>query len=154
LRGFDWREIERLRVFGNYNDKVVLYTDGEIGTQDASTYCSDSDAAGVLAYLTCWGRSNVDTTFYTEGWTRPEVDEDGIETGNYVIAWSHDDPENGTVLTLDQVIERAIDEGEIGEDEQIDGLLGDIAQEREEIQRRRQEERDTREFYEQSGGGW
>lgn len=149
LRGLDWREIEKLRVFGDYNDKVIIYTDGTIGEQDSSTYYRDSEAAGVLAYLTCWGLGNVDTMHYTEGWTQPEVDEDGIETGRYVISWSHDNPDNGTVLDLAEIVARAIDEGDMETEGYIDEVLDDVRQWREELDRRKLEVEAEREWEEE-----
>ena len=141
LRGLDWREIHKTRVFSDYGASVVIYTDGETSVQDQGTYYRDSDAAGVLCYLDCWG-NNIDTLQYTEGWTRDELDEDGIQTGNYVIDYGYDDVGNGKVLTEREVIERAIEEGEWDDDAEIEALLERIGQESEYL-RQYYEERES-----------
>lgn len=132
LEGMNWTEIHKARVFGDYGDKVVLYTDGEFSVQGQSTYYRNPDEAGVICYLNCWGRGNIDTTPYQEGWLKPHTDEDGLETGDYVIAFNWDAEENGTILTSDQVIEQAIEDGDWDDAEEIDAVIESIQQERRE----------------------
>lgn len=130
LQDMDWTEIHKARVFGDYGQKIVLHTDGEFSTQDQGTYYQDPDAAGVISYLNCWGLGNIDTTDYTEGWTKAQTDEDGIETGMYVVDYGYEDEDEGKVLELSEVIEKAIEEGCWDYDDEIIAVLENVEQER------------------------
>jgi hypothetical protein len=123
LREMDWTEIHKLYATADYGDHVMLYSDGSFNVMHSSTHYRDPDAAGVIGSIRCPGSGNLDTTYYTEGWTRPEKDEDGYDTGNYVVEYGFEDEDNGKVLTLDEAIEMCIEIGEHDYDEWIDGVL-------------------------------
>lgn len=85
--------------------------------------------AGVIGYLNCWGLGNVYTTDYTEGWTKPHTDEDGIETGMYVVEHGYENEDEGKILELSEVMERAIEEGEWDYEYDIAMTLEDVERE-------------------------
>lgn len=120
LEGMNWTEIHKARVFSDYGDKVVLYTDGEFSIQNQSTYYRNPDEAGVISYLNCWGQGNVDRTDYFEGWIERNEDGEYIET------------ETGRILTEDEAFTEAIDEGDWDYYEEIDAVIENIQQERRE----------------------
>lgn len=119
LREMNWTEIHKARVFGDYGDKVVLFTDGDFTVQGSSTYYRNPDEAGVISYLQCWGQGNVDRNDYFDGWLERNEDGEYIET------------ETGRTLTQDEAFTEAIEEGYGDYDEEIDTVLEDVKQERE-----------------------
>lgn len=129
LRGLNWTEIHKARVFSDYGDRVVIYTDGDFTVQDSSTYYRDTDAAGVIGYLPCWGRGNVDRTAYFEGWL--ERNEDPDVYGDYVtLDMTGTGYDAGRVLTEDEAFAEAIEEGDWDYDEEIEGVLRQVREER------------------------
>lgn len=124
LRDLDWTEVHKMRVFSGYGDSVVIYTDATFSMQDSSTYYRDPDASGVLGYLSCWGRGNIDRTAYYEGWRTPN------EHGEYTILPEYADLTGRPVLTFEEMIEEAIEEGDWDYEEEIEELARRIEEER------------------------
>jgi hypothetical protein len=127
LRQMNWTEIHKARVFSDYGDSVVLYTDGTFSVQDSSTHYRDPDAAGVIGYLRCWGQGNIDRTVYYEGWAEP------VEDGYLVSGAGYEDDEiYGTVISEDRMIEIAIEDGQWQDDydEAVEAILESVREER------------------------
>lgn len=120
LQGMNWTEIEKARVFNDYGDKVVLYTDGEFWVQGQSTYYRDPDEAGVIGYLPCWGAGNIDRSIYLDGFAERN------EEGDYV------EIETGRIMGQDDALAEAIEQGDIAYYEYIDEVLYTVRQERRE----------------------
>lgn len=143
LRDMNWTEIHKARVFSDYGDRVVLFTDGDWTVQGQSTYYRDPDAAGVIGYLSCWGEGNIDGTDYFEGWVEwaegskwTREDDDSYilyhtQTGEEVDYDTVIETETGRVLEPRAAIEEAIEEGDWDYTEHIDELLEAVKQERE-----------------------
>lgn len=140
LDNVDWTETHKLRVFSDYGANVVIYTDGTLSVQDQGTYYPNPDAAGVLGYLRCWGRGNIDRTPYFEGWVEwaPEsrhAVEDEERFVYYVNGVEVDEGDvveidTGRILTQDEALNEAIEEGEWDYDEDKESILRDILVER------------------------
>jgi hypothetical protein len=129
LREMDWTEIHKARVFSDYGDDVVLYTDGTFSAQGSSTYYRDPDAAGVISYLKCWGQGNVDRTDYFDGWLAPNEDENVY--GDYVtLDVTGTGYDAGRVLTEDEAFTEAIEEGDWDYEEEIEAVLENVREER------------------------
>lgn len=150
LEGMDWTEIHKARVFSDYGDSIVLYTDSEFSVQGQGTHYRDPDGAGVIGYLSCWGWGNIDRTFYSEGWTelvrdseRAEWDDeaavyrvDGVEAdeSDYIVTGVgyEDDEIFGSVITEDRMIEICINDGDwaIEYEEWQDAIIENMREER------------------------
>lgn len=140
LRDMNWTEIHKARVFSDYGDSIVLYTDGEFTVQDQNTYYRDPDTAGVIGYLSCWGRGNVDRTDYYEGWAGQAEDSEWTtenpdrfsvvihkETGKEVDSDDWIEAETGRIIgTTDQMIEEALEEGDWDYTEEIEAVLENV----------------------------
>lgn len=124
VRGMDWTAIHQARVFEDFGDRVVLYTDGDFSVMGRSTYYRDSDAVGVIGSLQCWGQGNIDKTDYFEGWVekaedservRYEEDDDTYRlkaTGEEVARDAYVESATGRVLTEDEALAEAIRDGD------------------------------------------
>ena len=124
VRGMDWTAIHQARVFENFGDRVVLYTDGDFWVMVQSTHYRDNDAAGVVGSLPCWGQGNIDKTDYFEGWVekaedlehvRYEEDDDTYRmkaTGEEVAPGAYVERHTGRVLTEDEALAEAIRDGD------------------------------------------
>jgi hypothetical protein len=140
LDNVDWTETHKLRVFSDYGASVVIYTDGSLSVQDQGTYYPSPDDAGVLGYLRCWGRGNVDRTTYFEGWAEWVADSNHVtwndEQAIYTVRGvevNEDDLveiDTGRVLTQDEALNEAIEEGYWDYDEERDELLRSIMEQR------------------------
>lgn len=136
LRGMDWTGIHKVRVFSDYGDSVVLFTDGDFAVQEQSTHYRDPDAAGVIGYLSCWGIGNVDETSYFEGFVE-RADDRGkwverseedvtyrhVETGEELDGDAYVEIETGRVLTEDEAFTEAIEAGDWDYEEDIDAFM-------------------------------
>lgn len=120
VENMDWTEIHKARVFSDYGDSVVLYTDGTFSVQDQGTYYRDPDAAGVIGYLNCWGRGNIDRADYFEGFA--ERVEDGEHEGMYDICGDHPAAEPWLV-DEDEALRIAIEQGDWDYREDIDEFM-------------------------------
>ncbi len=159
LQDMNWTEIHKARVFSDYGASIVIYTDGEFSVQDQGTHYRDPDAAGVIAYLPCWGRGNIDRTHYYEGWadeaershwTTEDPDRYSVvihrETGEEVDSGDWIETETGRIIgTTDQMIEEAIEEGSWYYDEDIDLVLEHAKYAREEAKAKAKADADWRE---------
>lgn len=149
LEGMDWTEIHKAQVWGDYGASIVLYTDGEFTVQEQNTYYRDPEAAGVMAYLhtTPWG--NCDSSVYFEGWV--EKIRDGIEETSPWIEWDDEaavyrhtrtgeevsegdvvETETGRVMDVETAVNEVIEDGEweAGYEEEREGIILDIVEQR------------------------
>lgn len=124
VRGMDWADIEEARIFNDYGDQVVLYTDGTFSIQDQSTYYPDPDAAGVISYLNCWGQGNIDREVYYEGWATP------VEDGYLVNDDYYDSSLAGKVISEREMLHEAVQEGLIDNDAYTEAVMENVEQER------------------------
>jgi len=92
----DWVSILRKMTFGGYNEKVIIWDDGSIGSLDPSTYFQDE--THILGCLRAPGMGNLDDTPYLDGWGK-------LEDGKF----STDD---GRMLTYEEALEESIVMGE------------------------------------------
>lgn len=124
LENVDWTEVHKLRVFSDYGDSVVIFTDGSLYVQGQGTYYRDPDAAGVLGYLRCWGQGNIDRTYYYEGWATP------VEDGYLVDAEGVYGELEGQVISEERMIEICIEDGQHDDDEVREALMDQIEEQR------------------------
>lgn len=88
-------------MLGNFGWSFCLYIDGKTGLEQKGSYAIDPKDRPI-ASTDCVGLGNIDTTFWTDGWTTYDP-----ETREYIVN------ETQERIDLEEAIRRCCDEGDI-----------------------------------------
>ena len=90
----------------DYGRRVEFWVDGDKLTPVQMEQNTWQLGVSTIGSLSCWGLGNVDSTYYTEGWT------ESMEGGMYRITIDDSVLQKGSVHDLETVVRIAIREGD------------------------------------------